>query len=166
MLTCPSPDDLVAAVIAALAEEVMPALRDEKAAAAAGMAIALLTEARQMLPDYERYLVEEHNDMAAVFREVGRIAGEGAGPAAVAIRGRAQELGAQPDLPRPLDPAALAEAHRRGSEGLADTFRDLDALEDRGAAERAAAAVRAHLGPRLARDAAVLTGSAHMVGRG
>jgi hypothetical protein len=168
MYTTPSIDDLLEGVIVSLQNDVLSSVTNARAGATVAMAQAVLQQVRQMLPAYERVLVEEHNEMTDVLRDVAVAVGETAGPEADAIRGRARTLGGRPDYPAPLEMAELMAAHRSLSQGLVDTLRDLDVLQRAGnaAADQALGRIREHLGPRTVRDVEMIVVGAGMVGRG
>jgi hypothetical protein len=168
MYTTPSPDDLLEGVVISLQNDIMPAITNPRAQATVAMMQAVIQQVRQTLPRYQEYLTDEHNEMTKVFRDVAATLGTTAGPAAESVRRRAQELGGKPDLPKPVDNAELMAAHRACSQGILDTIRDLDVLQRAGNANADAALerVRAHLGPRYARDVATVIPGAGMIGRG
>ncbi len=168
MYTTPSPDDLLEGVIISLQNDVMPALNNPRAQATVGMMQAILQQVRQTLPHYQEYLVEEHNGMTRVMRDVAAAIGPVAGAEADRIRERANSLGGREPFPTPIDPAVVADGSKLLNQGILDTMRDLDVLQRAGVkeADEALDIVRTHLGPRYARDCATLLVGAGMVGRG
>jgi hypothetical protein len=167
MYTRPSIDDLLEGVIVSLQNDVMPAVGNPKAQATVGMMQAVLQQVRQTLPQYEALLIDEHNAMTRVLKEVAAMLGETPGPDADRIRERANTLGARPDYPEPVDKRELSDAHFACSAALTDTIVDLDALQRQGntKADEALEKVRAHLAPRYVRDVQVMSLGAGMVGR-
>ena len=75
MNTSPSIDDLLEGVIKVLGEEVPPAVTGAKPQASTAMAMSLLQTVRQLLPVYDEYLVEEHNDMISVLADTAAALG-------------------------------------------------------------------------------------------
>lgn len=168
MNTSPSIDDLLAGVIVAIETDIVPELQTMKGHATAQMMQSLLQGVRQLLPVYDAYVVDEHNDMTAVLRDMAATLDSVDGDAADRIRARAATLGSWPDLPAPLDQAAVITAHRALSEALADSMRDLDELQRDGvdAADTALDIMRGHLGPRYVRDTRTFCIDGGMLGRG
>lgn len=150
MNTQPGPDGLLEGVVIALEQEVLPFVTSEKAAATVAMMQSVLQGVRQMLPVYEAYLVDEHNAMTATLREASAALAGVSGEEADRVRERAATLGQLADLQAPLDRATLIETHTELGRALEASLR----------------VIRAHLAPRIARDAAVVTVSAGMIGRG
>lgn len=168
MNTSPSIDDLLAGVIQALGDEVLPALTDAKAQATAAMSQSLLQTVRQLLPVYDRCLVEEHNDMIQVLRDTaGALDGVDA-DAARRISDLAGTEGARESIPAPPDRDTVIAGHRALTTALGTVIRDLDELQRAGVdqADEALNVVRTHLGPRYLRDAATVTVQGGMIGRG
>jgi hypothetical protein len=168
MYTAPSLDDLLAGLQIALQDELMPYLSNTKAVATAAMMQSVLQELRQVLPVYDQYLVEEHNAMLEVLHEAAEALGDTPGAAADAVRARSAANASRPWLAPPPRRSTLTDAHRELSAALVDTVVDLDVLQRGGdpRADEALALIRAHLGPRLVRDAATLVAGIGMVGRG
>jgi hypothetical protein len=168
MYTTPSPDDLIEGVIISLGADIMPAVNNPRAQATVAMMQAILQQVRQTLPHYQEYLVEEHNGMVEVMRDVAAAIGKARGPEATRIRKRAKTLGGRAALPTPVDPAAVSAGSKLLNQGILDTMLDLDVLQRAGNkdADKALNLIRAHLAPRYARDAATLLVGAGMVGRG
>lgn len=168
MYTTPSPDLLLEGVIIALGNDLMPAVTNPKAQATVAMAQAVLQMVRQTLAHYQEYLVDEHNAMTKVLREVAEAIGPATGPEAERIRARAAGVGAKPDFPTPVDPAIVMDAHHAANLGIVDSMRELDVLQRVGNADadRALQIIRAHMGPRLVRDVETMVVGAGMVGRG
>jgi hypothetical protein len=168
MLTSPSIDDLLEGVIVALQAEVMPAVSNEKAMATVAMMQAVLQQVRATLPKFDAFIVDEHNSMTKTLRDTAAVLGTASGPEAERIRGRARALGSRADIPAPPDMTAAAAAHKALGDALVATMVDLDVLQRAGneAADRALQVVRAHWGPRYARDVQTMLVGAGMIGRG
>jgi hypothetical protein len=168
MYTSPSLDDLLLGLQVAIENELKPFLSTPTAQATAAMMQSVIQEIRQALPVYDTYLVDEHNAMVRVLRDVAEALGDAAGPEADRIRARAAELGSRADLPAPPDRAAIAAAHREMADALEAELWDLDVLQRAGdtRADRALDVLRAHVGPRLIRDVETLTISGGLLGRG
>ncbi|MEM7286045.1 MAG: hypothetical protein AAF480_06815 [Actinomycetota bacterium] len=168
MNTSPSIDDLLAGVIQALGDQVLPALTDAKAQATAAMSQSLLQTVRQLLPVYDRCLVEEHNDMIQVLQDASAALAGIDAEAAQRIAATAASEGARDEIPTPPDRDAVIAGHRALTTALGDVVRDLDELQRAGIdqADDALDIVRTHLGPRYLRDAATVTVGGGMIGRG
>lgn len=168
MNTTPSIDELLAGLIAAISGEIMPNLANATAYATAAMMQSVLQEIRQLLPVFDSYVVDEHNDMTRTLRDTAAALDGVAGDEADRIRGLAASLGQWPDLPAPPDREAIAAAHRALGESLVATMIDLDVLQRAGEtkADTALQIVRGHFGPRLVRDVETITVGAGMLGRG
>ncbi len=167
MNTSPSTDAVLEGVIQAIDDEILPALGNAKAQATAVMIQSMLQGLRQKLPTFDRVIVEEHNAMLQVLRDVaGQLAGVD-GPAAVRVRDRAGTLGQHPELPEPPDPGTIVEAHRELGRALEHTMIDIDELQRAGVAgaDRALEIVRAHFGPRFVRYVEVTTVGQGFIGR-
>ena len=78
-------------VIISISTDIVPNLVNPKAHATAQMMQSILQGVRQLLPVYDQYLAEEHNQMLGVLREVAATIGDSAGPAAERIRDRARD---------------------------------------------------------------------------
>ena len=168
MNTSPSIDDLLAGIIAAIDDDIVPALANPKAHATAAMMQSLLQGVRQLLPVYDAYLIDEHNDMTRVLRAMAAELDTVDGEAADRVRARAATLGQLPDLPPPLDRDQLMAAHRELSQALEVSLIDLDELQRAGhrRADAALEVLRGHLGPRYLRDVEAFTVEGGMLGRG
>jgi hypothetical protein len=168
MYTTPSMEDLLVGLVTAISDEILPFLTTPKAQATATMMQSIILEIRQLLPVYDGYLAEEHNGMTQALRDAAAALEDVGGEAADRIRARAATLGELPDLPPPPDRAAVMAAHRELSTALVATVADLDELQRAGKARADAALeiVRAHLAPRLVRDAETMTVGSGFVGRG
>jgi hypothetical protein len=169
MFTNPSTDALLEGLIMAIDDDILPALgTSPKAQATAVMMQSVIQGIRQALPVQDTQLVEEHNAMTAVLREVAAALGEVDGDAVDRVRERAATLGQRDDLPAPPDRDPMVAAHAELSASLADTMIDLDELQRGGvaSADGALQLVRAHLGPRYLRDVATITVGSGFVGRG
>ena len=168
MNTSPSVDATLEGVIMAIDDEILPALTNPKAQAAAVMIQSLLQGLRQRVPVMDRVIAEEHNAMTQALRDVaGLLAGVEA-PAADRVRERASTVGAKPDLPVPDDPAIARTAHWELGFALGDTMIDLDELQRAGitSADDALQVIRGHVGPRYVRDVEIGTVGAGFIGRG
>jgi hypothetical protein len=168
MNTTPSIDDLLHGLIVAISDEIVPNLANEKAYATASMMQSMLQEIRQLLPVFDIYLVDEHNDMIRTMRDTAAALGAVEGAEADRIRERAATLGTWADLPAPPDHQGIASAHRELGQALVDTMIDLDVLQRAGetSADAALDVVRGHFGPRYVRDTATIVVGAGMLGRG
>ena len=168
MNTSPSIDDLLAGVIQALGDEVLPALTDAKAQATAAMSQSLLQTVRQLLPVFDQCLVEEHNDMIQVLQDASAALDGVDADAARRIGELAASAGSREPIPAPPDRDAVIDGHRALTTALGDVIRDLDELQRAGIgqADDALNVVRTHLGPRYLRDAATVTVQGGMIGRG
>ena len=168
MLTTPSPDFLLEGVIVSLSNDVMPNLTNAKAQATVGMAQAVLQQVRQTLPHYMEFLADEHNGMTKALRDVAAALSSSSGPAAESLRARSADLGGRADIPAPIAPDIIMDAHRALSLAVVATMKDLDTLQRAGNADADAALqiIRAHLGPRYVRDVQTLVVGAGMIGRG
>jgi hypothetical protein len=99
-------------VIISTNTDIVPNLLNPKAHATAQMMQSILQGVRQLLPVYDRYLAEEHNQMLGVLREVAATIADAPGPEADRIRDRAATLGQGDEVPIPLDRDDLMAAHR------------------------------------------------------
>ena len=168
MNTSPSIDDLLAGVIQALGDEVLPNLTDAKAQATAAMSQSLLQTVRQLLPIYDQCLVEEHNDMIRVLQDTSAALADVDAEPAQRIAALATAESARDEFPAPPDREAVIAGHRALTTALGDVIRDIDELQRAGVAQadEALDVVRSHLGPRYLRDAATVTVQGGMIGRG
>lgn len=168
MNSSPSIDQMLAGVLIAIDDEILPALNNPKAAATAQMVQSLIQGVRQMLPVLDEQLVDEHNDMIRTLRDTAAALGEAAGEPANRVRERAATFGAWADLPVPPDADVVTAAHTELGRAIEATFYDLDELQRAGvaSADDAVQIVRAHLGPRYVRDAQTIVVGDGMVGRG
>jgi len=139
MNTSPTIDEMLEGFMIAISEELLPALSNPKAQATA-----------QVL-----------RDIAATLDGVS-------GPEANRIHERAATLGKLADVPVPIDPSPVRDAHRALGFALQDTMTDLDVLQRAGEtkADAALLVLRSHLGPRAIRDVATATIPGGFVGRG
>jgi len=168
MITSPTIDDLLEGVILSLDADIMPALDQPKAQATAQMIQSLLQGIRQLLPNYEAALTQEHNEMNAALRDAAAALAGVDGPEADRMRHRADELGSEPDLPAPPDKEALRLAHRLRSEAVRDCLYDLDVLQRDGvtAADESLTVLRAMLTPHYLSYMATFPVAGGMLGRG
>ena len=155
-------------VIVSISTDIVPNLVNPKAHATAQMMQSILQGVRQLLPVYDQYLAEEHNQMMDVLRDVAATIGDSAGPAAERIRDRAATLGQADEVPVPIDRDIVMAAHRALGLALQDDMIDLDELQRAGDtdADVALEVIRAHMGPRLVRDVQTFLVGDAMVGRG
>jgi hypothetical protein len=166
--TAPSIDQLLEGVLISINDDILPNVVNPKALASAQMMQSIIQGVRQLLPVYDQYLAEEHNQMMQVLREIARGLGDVDGPAADRIRERATTLGSGDELPIPLDRETVMAAHRALGFALRDTMIDLDELQRGGVADADAGlqTLRAHLGQRIMRDVQTFLVGDAMVGRG
>ncbi len=166
--TSPSIDQMLEGVIISISTDIVPNLVNPKAHASAQMMQSILQGIRQLLPVYDQYLAEEHNQMMDVLRDVAATIGESSGPAAERIRDRAATLGQGAEVPIPLDRDAVMAAHRALGLALQANMIDLDELQRAGDADADAAleVIRGHMGPRLVRDVQTFLVGDAIVGRG
>jgi hypothetical protein len=155
-------------VIIAISTDLVPNLVNPKAHASAQMMQSILQGVRQLLPVYDQYLAEEHNQMMGVLGEVAATIEASSGPAADRIRDRAATLGQGDEVPVPLDRDVVMAAHRALSLALQANMMDLDELQRAGDAEASAAleVIRGHMGPRLVRDVQTFLVGEALLGRG
>lgn len=171
MNATPGIDGLLEGVILGLANEIMPFLTNEKAAATAAMMQSILQGVRQTVPVYLPALVEEHNAMTATLRNAADALAGVTGPEADRIRERAATLGSLPDLPTPVALDTTVGVHTELSRALEASISDLDVLQRAGGPEAAAAdrsldEIRSHLAPRYLRDHLTITVAGGFIGRG
>ena len=155
-------------VLISISSDIIPNLINPKAHASAQMMQSIIQGIRQLLPVYDQYVAEEHNQMMEVLRNVaGAIDGSSA-EAADRIRERATTLGAGDEVPVPLDREVVMAAHRKLGLALQATIIDLDELQRAGNADADAGLeiVRAHMGPRLVRDVQTFLVGDALLGRG
>lgn len=155
-------------VIISISTDIVPNLVNPKAHASAQMMQSILQGVRQLLPVYDQYLAEEHNEMMEVLRDVAATIGESSGQAADRVRDRAATLGQGDDVPIPLDRDAVMAAHRALGLALQANMIDLDELQGAGDTEANAALdiIRGHMGPRVVRDVQTFLVGEAMLGRG
>lgn len=168
MITNPTVDDLLEGFIVALQDEIMPFVSSPKAQVMCQMLQSLIQEVRQVLPVYDTYIADEHNEMTRVLRDVAVALGNVSGPEADRIRKRAATLGSKPDVPMPLNQEPIRAAHRELGFALQDCITDLDVLQRAGHSEGDVAlqVIRGHLMSRIVRDTETITVGAGMAGRG
>jgi hypothetical protein len=123
---------------------------------------------RQLLPVYDQYLAEEHNQMMGVLRDVARAIDGSSGAAADRIRERAATLGQGDEIPIPPDREAVMAAHRQLGLALQQSMIDLDELQRAGdtGADQGLEMVREHMGPRIMRDVQTFLVGDALLGRG
>ena len=168
MMTNPTIDDLLEGFIVALQNEIMPFVESPKAQAMCQMLQSLIQEVRQVLPVYDTYIADEHNEMTKVLRATAVALESISGPESDRIRQRAATLGAKVDVPMPPDQEPIRAAHRELSFALQDCITDLDVLQRAGHPEGDVAlqVIRGHLMGRIVRDIQTITVGAGMAGRG
>ena len=128
MNSSPSIDQMLAGVLIAIDDEILPALNNPKAQATAQMMQSLIQGVRQMLPVIDEQLVEEHNDMIRTLRDTAAALGDAHGEPADRVRERAATFGAWDDLPAPPDDDVVTAAHTELGRAIEATFFDLDEL--------------------------------------
>jgi hypothetical protein len=123
------------------------------------MALVVLQWVIQRVERDPELLALEHNEMAALYRELAEMFSGEHGAAGERLRARAEELGKAADLPIPPSPSAVSDAHHRLSEELIGTLSELDELIRAGdpQADAALLRVRQHLSSRATRDFQSLT---------
>lgn len=172
MNTSPSIDQLLEGVLVSISIDIVPNLVNPKAHASAQMMQSIIQGVRQLLPVYDQYLAEEHNQMMALLRDVAERLDGTSGEAADRIRERASTLGAGEEVPIPLDREAVMAAHRELGFALQATMIDIDELQrDADAAGSADAGdaleiLRGYMGPRLVRDVQTFLVGDALLGRG
>ena len=169
MITSPTIDDLLEGVILAIDSDLMPALTEApKAQASAQMMQSLLQGIRQILPEYEASLVNEHNAMNQALRDAAATLDGVDGPEADRMRDRAATLGSEADLPAPMDKEAVRRAHRARAEAVRDCILDLDVLQRNGieAADESLNMLRAMLTPQYLHYMGTFPMQGGMLGRG
>jgi hypothetical protein len=168
MNTSPSIDQMLEGVLISLSTDILPNVVNPKAAATAQMMQSIIQGVRQLLPVYDRYLAEEHNQMMEVLRGVAGVVDGSSGDAADRIRERASTLGQGDEIPIPLDRETVMAAHRELGFALQATMIDLDELQRAGhtGADAGLELIRGHLGPRIARDTQTFLVGDALLGRG
>jgi hypothetical protein len=168
MNTSPSIDQMLEGVLISLSTDILPNVVNPKAAATAQMMQSVIQGIRQLLPVYDQYIAEEHNQMMEVLRDVAAAIASSEGPAADRIRERAATLGAGDEIPIPPDRAEVMAAHRELGFALQATMVDLDELQRVGDADADAGLdiVRGHMGPRVMRDVQTFLVGNALLGRG
>jgi len=166
--TSPSIDQMLEGVLISINSDIVPNLVNPKAHASAQMMQSIIQGIRQLLPVYDQYLAEEHNEMMEVLRRVADTIDGSTGSATDRIRERANTLGAGDEVPIPLEREVVMAAHRELGFSLQATMIDLDELQREGNADADAAldVVRGHLGPRLVRDVQTFLVGDALLGRG
>jgi len=167
MNTTPSIDELLEGLIFALSDEILPYLNNEKSQATAVMMQSVIQEIRQLLPVFDAYVAQEHNEMTKVLRDVASFVSDIDSDAALRISERSSTLGAVADVPVPEN-NDVNSAHRVLGFALQDTLRDLDELQRKGftVADDALDTVRSYLYPTFVRYANTISVEGGMVGRG
>jgi len=155
-------------VLISISCDIIPNLVNPKAHASAQMMQSIIQGIRQLLPVYDQYVAEEHNQMMEVLRNVAGAIDGSSGDAADRIRERATTLGAGDEVPIPLDREVVMATHRELGLALQATMIDLDELQRAGDADADAGLeiVRGHMGPRLVRDVQTFLVGDALLGRG
>ena len=155
-------------VLISISTDIIPNVVNPKAHASAQMMQSIIQGIRQLLPVYDQYLAEEHNQMMAVLRQIAEQLDGTTGEAADRIRERATTLGAGDEVPIPLDRDVVMAAHRELGSSLQATLADLDELQRNGDADADAGLdiLRGHMGPRLVRDVQTFLVGDALLGRG
>jgi hypothetical protein len=168
MNTSPSIDQLLEGVLISISTDIIPNLVNPKAHASAQMMQSIIQGVRQLLPVYDQYLAEEHNQMMQVLRDVADTVADSSGPAADRIRERAASLGHGDELPIPLDRETVMAAHRELGHALQASMIDLDELQRAGdgGADAGLGVLRGHFGPRIVRDVQTFLVGDALLGRG
>jgi hypothetical protein len=155
-------------VLISISTDILPNVVNPKAAASAQMMQSIIQGIRQLLPVYDQYLAEEHNQMMGVLRDVAAAIGDSSGAAADRIRERAATLGQGDEIPIPLEREVVMAAHRQLGLALQDSMIDLDELQRAGDsdADTGLQMVREHMGPRIMRDVQTFLVGDALLGRG
>jgi len=166
--TSPSIDQMLEGVLISISCDIIPNLVNPKGHASAQMMQSIIQGIRQLLPVYDQYVAEEHNQMMEVLRNVAGAIDGSSGDAADRIRERATTLGAGDEVPIPLDREVVMATHRELGLALQATMIDLDELQRAGDADADAGLeiVRGHMGPRLVRVVQTFLVCDALLGRG
>lgn len=168
MFSVPSIADVIEGIQVSLQNDIMPEVHSQNAQVAVVMIQAMLQTLVQRYPVEQQLMAAEHNEMAAVLRDVAGMINGSTCEAATAVRKRGESLGARPDYaPIPTNDDIVA-SHRELSDAIIATMTDLDAMIREGdeAAERALARVRKHATARTVQEFGIYTIGAGMAGRG
>ena len=155
-------------VLISISTDIIPNVVNPKAQASAQMMQSIIQGIRQLLPVYDQYLAEEHNEMIELLRDVAERLEGTSGEAADRVRERASTLGTGADVPVPLDRDVVMAAHRELGFAVQATMSDLDELQREGNADADAGleVIREHMGPRLVRDVQTFLVGDALLGRG
>ena len=155
-------------VLISISTDIIPNLVNPKAHASAQMMQSIIQGIRQLLPVYDQYLAEEHNQMMELLRDVAAQLDATPGDAADRIRDRAATLGTGDQLPIPLGRDTVMAAHRELGVAVQDTMIDLDELQRDGNTDADAGLelIREHMGPRIMRDVQTFLVGDALLGRG
>ena len=155
-------------VLISISTDIIPNVVNPKAHASAQMMQSIIQGIRQLLPVYDQYLAEEHNQMMEVLRDVAGAIDGSSGAAADRIRERAATLGQRDELPIPMNRDDVMAAHRQLGVALQDSMIDLDELQRSGDSDADAGleAIREHMGPRIMRDVQTFLVGDALLGRG
>jgi hypothetical protein len=168
MNTSPSIDQMLEGVLISISNDILPNVVNPKAAASAQMMQSVIQGIRQLLPVYDQYLAEEHNQMMGALRDVAGAIAASSGAAADRIRERAATLGQGDEIPIPIGRDVLMAAHRELGFALQESMIDLDELQRAGDSDADAGLelIRGHFGPRIVRDVQTFLVGDALVGRG
>ncbi|MGE5210967.1 MAG: hypothetical protein ACM3MM_06860 [Acidobacteriota bacterium] len=155
-------------VLISISNDIIPNVVNPKAHASAQMMQSIIQGIRQLLPVYDQYLAEEHNQMMGVLRDVADAIAGSSGPAADRIRERAATLGTGDEFPIPLDRDVVMAGHRHLGIALQESMIDLDELQRAGdtRADAGLDTIREHMGPRIMRDVQTFLVGDALLGRG
>ena len=155
-------------VLISISTDILPNVVNPKAAASAQMMQSIIQGIRPMLPVYDQYLAEEHNQMMEVLRDVAGAIGESSAAAADRIRERAATLGQGDVVPIAIGRDVLLAAHGVLGLALQESMIDLDELQRAGdsAADAGLETIREHMGPRIMRDVQTFLVGDALLGRG
>ncbi len=155
-------------VLISISTDIIPNVVNPKAHASAQMMQSIIQGIRQLLPVYDQYLAEEHNQMMVALRDVAARLDGSSGEAVERIRERAATLGAGDEVPIPLDREVVMAAHRELGFALQATVADLDELQRGGNADADAGLelLRGHMGPQLVRHVQTFLVGDALLGRG
>jgi hypothetical protein len=155
-------------VLISISTDILPNVVNPKAAASAQMMQSIIQGIRQLLPVYDQYLAEEHNQMMGVLRDVADAIDSSSGAAADRIRERAATLGQGDEIPIPIGRDVVMAAHRELGLALQESMIDLDELQRAGDTDADAGleTIREHMGPRIMRDVQTFLVGDALLGRG
>ena len=120
MYTQPSISDLVRSVIIWLERDVAKELTVTRTQMNLQMALVVLQWVIQRVEREPELLALEHNEMAALYRDLAEMFSGEHGPTGERLRTRAQALGETADLPAPISLAEVSHAGERAFSGAID----------------------------------------------